>query len=186
MKHKTCNIRKWEKHLFHDIVSTNTETLVPSLYPCVETWSIEIFWLLSQPLPHLCSTSLSSAKCLPASCEPLYATNTSHLNQETFLYEYSLNWVLLPTKKTKQNRTLFYGNTFLKHCCRFGYWNQPLNMHMCVSFLHCHEADLCCYLVIHIENLLRPLQLFCICVYILTIFVVTSYKRSTSPIKLHV
>jgi hypothetical protein len=28
-----------------------------------------------------------------------------------------------------------------------------------ISYLDCHEAGLCCYLVIHIENLLRPLQL---------------------------
>jgi hypothetical protein len=36
-----------------DISSTNTyDTLVPSLYQCVETRSIEVF-LLSQPFPHL-------------------------------------------------------------------------------------------------------------------------------------
>jgi hypothetical protein len=33
-------------------------------------------------------------------------------------------------------------------------------MRMTVCYLDCHEAGLCCYLVIHIENLLRPLQLF--------------------------
>jgi hypothetical protein len=33
-------------------------------------------------------------------------------------------------------------------------------MRMRVCYLDCHEAGLCCYLVIHIENLLRPLQLF--------------------------
>jgi hypothetical protein len=33
--------------------STNTDTLVPSFYQCVETRSTEVFWLLSQPLPHL-------------------------------------------------------------------------------------------------------------------------------------
>jgi hypothetical protein len=31
-------------------------------------------------------------------------------------------------------------------------------MHVC--YLGCHEAGLCCYLLTHIENLLRPLQLF--------------------------
>jgi hypothetical protein len=31
---------------------------------------------------------------------------------------------------------------------------------MRLRYLGCHEAGLCCYLVIHIENLLRPLQLF--------------------------
>jgi hypothetical protein len=44
--------------------------------------------------------------------------------------------------------------------CRFDYWNQPMNMHIHVCYLDCHEAVLCCCLVMHIENLLRPLQLF--------------------------
>jgi hypothetical protein len=39
------------------------------------------------------------------------------------------------------------------------YWNQPLNMRVRVCYLDCHEAGLCCYLMIHIEKLLRPLQL---------------------------
>jgi hypothetical protein len=39
------------KKLFLDI-STNIDRLVPSLYQCIETRSIEVFWLLSQPLPH--------------------------------------------------------------------------------------------------------------------------------------
>jgi hypothetical protein len=33
-------------------------------------------------------------------------------------------------------------------------------MRMRVCCLDCYEAGLCCYLVIHIVNLLRPLQLF--------------------------
>jgi hypothetical protein len=33
-------------------------------------------------------------------------------------------------------------------------------MRMRICCLDCHEAGLCCYLVIHIENLLLPLQLF--------------------------
>jgi hypothetical protein len=41
------------KHLFLDISSANTDTPVPSFCQCVETRSIEVFWLLSQPLPHL-------------------------------------------------------------------------------------------------------------------------------------
>jgi hypothetical protein len=42
-KHKTCDIRNWEKHLFIGISSTNIDTLVPSLYQCVETRSTEVF-----------------------------------------------------------------------------------------------------------------------------------------------
>jgi hypothetical protein len=34
-------------------------------------------------------------------------------------------------------------------------------LRICVCYLDCHEAGLCCcYLVIHIENLLRPFGLF--------------------------
>jgi hypothetical protein len=43
MKHKTCDIRTWKKHLFLDISSTNFDTLAPSLYQCVETRSIVAF-----------------------------------------------------------------------------------------------------------------------------------------------
>jgi hypothetical protein len=53
IKRKTCDIRTWKKHLFLDISSTNTDTLVPSLYQCVETRSIEVFLLLSRPLLHV-------------------------------------------------------------------------------------------------------------------------------------
>jgi hypothetical protein len=37
----------------HSIKIIKTDTLAPSLYQCVETRSIEVFWLLSQPLPRL-------------------------------------------------------------------------------------------------------------------------------------
>jgi hypothetical protein len=51
---KACDIRTWKKkHLFLDISPTNTDTLVPSQYQCVETSSTEVFWVSSRPLPHL-------------------------------------------------------------------------------------------------------------------------------------
>jgi hypothetical protein len=53
IKRKICDIRTWEKHLFFDMPSTNIDTLVPSLYHYVETLSIEVVWLLSQPFPQL-------------------------------------------------------------------------------------------------------------------------------------
>jgi hypothetical protein len=75
------------------------------------------------------------------------------------------------------NRTLLFSSTILKHGRHFDYWNLPVNMRMCVCYLNCfyfekciyknglgnahparylicHEAGLCCYLVIHTENLL--------------------------------
>jgi hypothetical protein len=58
------------------------------------------------------------------------------------------------------NRTLFFGSFLHELGCHFDYRNQPLNMRMYVWYLDCYEAGMCCYLLIHVENLLRPLQLF--------------------------
>jgi hypothetical protein len=98
IKRKTCDIRTWKKHWFLDISTINIDALVPSLYHCVETRSIEVFWLLSQPLPHL-RFNLFISETFATKAELLYASNTSHHKRETFLYEYPLHWVLLPTKK---------------------------------------------------------------------------------------
>jgi hypothetical protein len=62
-------------------------------------------------------------------------------------------------EKSASEEPLF-GITLLKHGRHFDYWNQTMNMRMRVCYLECHEAGLCCYLVIHIENLLHPLKLF--------------------------
>jgi hypothetical protein len=142
-----------KKHVFLDIFSTNIDTIIPSHYQCIETRRIEVFWLLSQPLPHLRFNLLVISETFTTKAELLYARNPSHRKQETFLYEYPLNWVLLPTEA--HNRTLLFDSSALKHGRHFGYWNQPLIMRMCVCYLQldCHEAGLCCYLVIHIETL---------------------------------
>jgi hypothetical protein len=162
IKPKTWDIRTWEEHLFLDISSTNTDTHVPWFYQCLETRTIEVFWLPSPPRPHLVGHNLRLSNVLERisrpSCERLYATNTSHRRQEICLYEYLLHWVLLPIKT--HNRTLLFGSILLKPSSHFDCWNQPPNMLMRVWHLYCHEAGLCCYLVIHIENLLHPLHLF--------------------------
>jgi hypothetical protein len=92
-------------------------------------------------------------------CERLYAKNTSYPKEGTFIYEYPLHWVFLPTENIQQNAALRCYTR--KHSHRYDYRNQPLNMRMRVCYLDCHETGLCCYLVIHVENLLRPLELFC-------------------------
>jgi hypothetical protein len=137
-----------ENNLFLDISSTNIDTLVSSLYRCVETRSIEVFWLLSHSLPHLIGRHLKlsnvNERISQPSSEPLYATNTSHHIHDTFLYEYPFHWVVLLTKNAQQNDALRY----FRH---FDYWNQPLNMSMRVCYLYCHEAGLCCYLAIRMK-----------------------------------
>jgi hypothetical protein len=52
IKHVILELGK--EHLFLNISSTNIDTLVPSLYQCIKTHRIEVFYLLSQPHPHLC------------------------------------------------------------------------------------------------------------------------------------
>jgi hypothetical protein len=136
-----------KKKLFLRMSSTNIDTFVLSLSQCVEIRSIEVFWLLSRPLPHLRLYLIVISETFAIKVEPLYATNTSQHNQETFLYEYSLHQVLFPIKKT-HNITLLFGYTLLMHGHHFDYWNQPLNMRICVCYLDCHEAGLWCYLVI--------------------------------------
>jgi hypothetical protein len=53
IQRQKIDIRTSKKHLFLDISSTNIATIVPSLYQRVQTRSAEVFWLLSQSLPHL-------------------------------------------------------------------------------------------------------------------------------------
>jgi hypothetical protein len=147
--------------------TTNIDTLVSSLYQWVETHSIEVFCLLSQPLPcqvwHHLRLSNVLDRIYRTSSEPLYTPNASRNKQEIYLYEYSLYCILMPTKTKAQNRTLLLGNmgnTLLKHDRQFGYWNQPLKIYKRLCYLVSREAGLCCYLVVHTENRLRSLQLF--------------------------
>jgi hypothetical protein len=148
-----------KKHLFLDISSTNMIYLSHRFTCESKLAPFKSFYCVSANFAPLGSTSSSSAKHLPPTSEALYTTDTTHRKHVTFLYEYPLHWVLFPTKK-KHYRTLLFVCTLLKHRHHFDYWNQPLNMHMRVCYLDCHEAGLCCYLVIHIKSLLHLLQLF--------------------------
>jgi hypothetical protein len=69
---------------FLDISSTNIDTLVPSLYQCVETRSKEVFLLLSQLLPHLRFNLVVISEKFATKGELLYVTNTSHVNRKHF------------------------------------------------------------------------------------------------------
>jgi hypothetical protein len=89
------------------------------------------------------------------SYEPLYKTNTSHRK-----HFFMIILCIESFCSKKHKRRLLFGITLLKHGRHFYYWNQPLNMRMRFCYTDCHEAGLCCYLVIHIENLLRSLLLF--------------------------
>jgi hypothetical protein len=153
----------WKKHLFLDISSTNIDTLVPLFYQCVETRSIEVFWLLSRPLLHLVGHRLRLSNVSQRISRPSYDRFTLEtlpiVNREHFLL---ISFLLCPfsTKKKTHKRTFLFGSIHLDHSRNFDYRNYPLNMRMRVCYLDCHELGLFCYLVIHTEDLLRPLQLF--------------------------
>jgi hypothetical protein len=132
----------------------------PIALPVRQTRSTEVFDCCRSHFRISVSTYSSLDKCLPSTCEPLYATNTSHRRQEKFFCEYPWHWLLLPTKKHTHSSTLLFLTKLLKHGRHFDYWNQPLNMRMRICYLDCREAGLWRYIVMHIGNLLRPLQLF--------------------------
>jgi hypothetical protein len=104
-------------------------------------------------------TSSSSAKHLPPSWNRVTRQSLRNTNRKHFFMNILCIEFLCLQNKTN-NRTPLFDSTLFKHGRHFGYWKQLLNMHICVCYLDCHEVGLCCYLVIYIENLLRPLQLF--------------------------
>jgi hypothetical protein len=157
IKSKMCDTQTWKIFYFstylpqimirlsHRFFSASKPAAKKSFHHCLSHFHTSV------------STSLSSVSW--PSCEPLYVTDTSHRKQKILLYEYQLHSILLPTNKTHK-RTLLFCSTPVKHDRYSDYWNQPLSMRMCVRYLDCHEAGPCCYLMIHIETLLCPLQLF--------------------------
>jgi hypothetical protein len=119
-KRKICDIRTWKKkkHLFLDISSTNINTLVPSLYQCVETRSIEVFWLLSQPLPHFRFTLFVIRETFATKMEPLYASNTPQHKQQQFFM--NIYYIESFCPQETYNKTMLFGSTF-KHVRHFDY-----------------------------------------------------------------
>jgi hypothetical protein len=155
---KACDIGTWKKHLFLDISSTNIGTCPIALPVRRNPQHRSLLTVVSATSTPLRLPNVLERISRP-SCGPLYETNTSHRKYETLFMNIIYTESFCPQKK-KDNRKLLFCSTLFKHGRHFDYWNQPLNMRMRVCYLHCHETGLCCYLVIHIENLLRPLQMF--------------------------
>jgi hypothetical protein len=179
IKHKIYNNRTWKKRIFPDRSSTKIDTLVPSLFLRVESRSTQVIWQLSQPLPHLVGHHLRLSSVLEKNFSTRLWTSLREKHFPPYTENISL-WTAFAFcpfghKKT-HNRKLFFGLTLLKHgrhfdnrkqplnmrmsVCYLDCRKQPLNMRMRVCYLDCHESGLCCYVVIHIQNLLHPLQLF--------------------------
>jgi hypothetical protein len=104
IKRKTYDIWSWEKHLFLDISSTDIDTPVPSLYQRVETVTITVFWLLSQPLPHLRFNFFVISETFVT--QLWSALRNKHLSPKigNISLIISLYWVLLLTKNRTAER----------------------------------------------------------------------------------
>jgi hypothetical protein len=160
IKHKTYDIRNWKKtfisrHSLHQHGYTCPISLPVrrnpqrrSLLTVVAATSAPAF----QHLYHKREVFLVSRP----SCEPTWETLPT-VNRKYFVRNILCIESFCPQKM--HNRTLLFCD-ILKHGRHFDYWNQPLNMRISICYLDYHETGLCCYLVMHIENLLRPLQLF--------------------------
>jgi hypothetical protein len=96
-----------KKHLFLDISSTNTDTPAPRCTSVLKPTEYKSFDFYVNHFRtsdfYLFISEISATKV-----ELLYATNTSHRKQETFLYEYPLHWVLFLTKKNKNAALRWY------------------------------------------------------------------------------
>jgi hypothetical protein len=140
--------RTWKKNVFLNISCTNIDTFVPSLYQCrnphhrslltpVSTSSVRPFQALSDQR-NFCHQSWT------ALCYKRFPTRLG-------IISVWISFALSPTtaalfgKYTPQARSPFW-------------LLEPATEHAHTRL--CHEAGLCCYLVVHIGNLLRPLQLF--------------------------
>jgi hypothetical protein len=97
-----------KKHLFLDISSTNIDTLVPMRRNPQHRSLLTAVSDTSTPGRASSAAFERPWENLSTRCEPLYATNTSHFKQETFLYQHPWHWVIFP--KTL-NTTLFFGST---------------------------------------------------------------------------
>jgi hypothetical protein len=99
------------------------------------------------------STSSSSAKRLPPSCERLYAEKTSH-HPHFFMNIHCIE-SFHPQKKHKRRcSSLVHSSSMVDILTT----KTTLWTWSCVSYLDCHEGELRWYLVIHIEHLSHTWQ----------------------------
>jgi hypothetical protein len=119
----------------------------------VEARKIEVFWLSSQQLPHLEFQPLRRQQNV---CRPVVNRFTRQTIPAVNIY-LKVFFALSPfphKKKTRNRRVLFYrysSRTVAILTTETSHWTCA-----CSSA----TAGLCCYLVIHIENLLHSSQLF--------------------------
>jgi hypothetical protein len=171
IKRKTCGIRTWKKkHLFLDISSTNTDTIIVALPVRRNPQHGSLFDYCLSHFRTTVSTFFSSARRLPPrrdrfTRQTLSTVNRKHFfmtslciesccpqktHNETLLFgsvpqALSPFWLLKPASEHAHARLLPRPFLFWKNKCV--YKKGLANAHP-TRYLDCHEAGLCCYLVI--------------------------------------
>jgi hypothetical protein len=163
IKRKTCDIRTWkkEKKIYFSTCPPPTLTHCPIALPVRRNPQHRsllnvVSAISASPFQPFC---YQWNVCHPVVNRFTRQTLPTVNRKHSFMNILSIEFFCPPKKKTL-NRALFFGSIPLKHSRQFDYRNRPLNMCMRVCYLDRHEAGLCCYLVIHIENLLRLIRLF--------------------------
>jgi hypothetical protein len=160
IKRKTCDIRTKKKfisgHIFHQHWYTCPIALPVRRNPQHRSLSTVVSATSAPPFHHLRLSNVFEIEFRDPVINRFTRQTFPIVNREHFFF--SILCISSFCLQKTHNRTLLFGITLLKHRRYFDYWNQPLNMRVC--YLEYHEAGLCCYLVTHIKNLLRPLQLF--------------------------
>jgi hypothetical protein len=103
--YKTKIVWYWnlgKKHLFLDVSSTNTDTLIPSLYQCVETRSIEVFWTVLSATSGPPFQPLRHQRNVFHSVMNLFPLQTLHtVNRKRFFMNILCNGSFCPQKRTE-------------------------------------------------------------------------------------
>jgi hypothetical protein len=168
IKCKTFYVRTWEKHLFLDILHQHWYNCPIALPVLLNPQHESVLTVVSAAsAPDRTSSATIERPSGDLSTQLWTAVrDISHRKQETFMSILCIE-SFCPLKT--HNGTLLFGSR-LKHGSHFDYWNQPLNLRMCVCYLDCHESGVRCCLMMHIETLLRPLQLFFLRLWIICRF----------------
>jgi hypothetical protein len=136
------------RHIVHQLVQT--------LYQCAETRSIKVF---DCSLNHFRTWSRISATSEPpwedVSTQLWTVLRHKHFPPQTGNISLWIPFALSSFAHEKRRKERRYSVVYSSSPVGI----LALNMRMRVCYLNCHEAWLCCYLLIHTENLLRPLEL---------------------------
>jgi hypothetical protein len=157
IKRETCDIQTWEKAFtFRHILHQHWYTC-PIALPVRRNQQ-------HRSLLTVVSATSAAGRALSATFECPWENLSTQLWTALSYRQFSLyigniylwiSFALSPFCQKKKKRPLLFGSVHLKHGRHFDLWIQPVNMRMRVCYLGCHEAGLCCYLVIHIEKLLQ-------------------------------